>query len=116
MPRSRPLPEPSMFPRLDLGPKPLLGYTDSILARVAERRTDAAFLADCEANKSAGTFAIGGELVVLKKGRDGADPLFRPDEARALAPTAESVFLGLAGDAGRFGVALDLEATKALKS
>ncbi|TMJ03557.1 MAG: NAD(+) diphosphatase [Alphaproteobacteria bacterium] len=58
---------------------------------------------------------MGGELVVLKKSRNGADPLFRPEEARALAPTAESVFLGLAGDAGRFGIALDPEATKALK-
>ena len=104
-----------MSPRPDLGPKPLLGYTESILARVAERRTDAAFLAACEADQRAGTFAIGGELVVLKKDCNGADPLFRPDEARALAPTAESVFLGVAGDAGRFGIALDPEATKALK-
>ena len=88
----------------DLGPKPLLGYTASILARVAERRSDAAFLAACEADKRAATFAIGGELVVMKKGRNGADPLFRPDEARDLAPSAESVFLGLAGEAGRFGI------------
>src|SRR5690348_3081669 len=100
---------------LDLGPKPLLGYTDSILARVAERRGDASFLLECEGHKAAAMFAIGGELVVMKKGRNGADPLFRPDEARALAPTAESVFLGLAGEAGRFGIALDPEATKALK-
>src|SRR6476659_7053724 len=105
----------SMPPRPDLGPKPLLGYTASILARVAERRSDAAFLAACEADERAATFAIGGELVVLKKGRNGADPLFRPDEARALAPTAESVFLGIADNAGRFGIALDPEATKALK-
>jgi NAD+ diphosphatase len=101
--------------RYDLGPKPLLGYTASILARVAERRSDAAFLAACEADARAGTFAIGGELVVMKKGANGADPLFRPDEARNLAPTAECVFLGLAGEAGRFGIALDPEATKALK-
>src|SRR5437763_11699926 len=105
----------SMSPRPDLGPKPLLGYTESILARVAERRTDPAFLAACEADQRAGTFAIGGELVVLKKGRDGADPLFRPDEARALAPTAEGVFLGLAEEAGRFCISLDPEATQALK-
>ena len=39
------LPEFCMSPRPDLGPKPLLGYTASILARVAERRSDAAFLA-----------------------------------------------------------------------
>src|SRR5438270_8938267 len=104
-----------MPPRPDLGPKPLLGYTESILARVAERRSDEVFLTACEADPRTGTFAIGGELVVMKKGRNGADPLFRPDEARALAPVAAKVFLGLAGDAGRFGIALDAEATKALK-
>jgi NAD+ diphosphatase len=100
---------------LDLGPKPLLGYTANNLARVAERRSDVAFLAQCEADAGAAAFAIGGELVVLKKTANGFDPLFRPDEARDLAPTAENVFLGLAGKAGRFGIALDHEATKALK-
>jgi NAD+ diphosphatase len=104
-----------MSPRPDLGPKPLLGYTASILERVAERRTDEAFLAACAADARCGMFAIGGELVVMKKARNGADPLFRPDEARALAPTAETVFLGLDGEAGRFGIALDPEATKGLK-
>src|SRR5436305_14326249 len=88
-----------MPPRPDLGPKPLLGYTESILARVAERRSDEVFLTACEADPRAGTFAIGGELVVMKKDRNGADPLFRPNEARALAPVAVKVFLGLAGDA-----------------
>jgi NAD+ diphosphatase len=104
-----------MSSRYDLGPKPLLGYTGSILDRVAERRTDEPFLSACEADPRAGTYAIGGELVVMKKARTGADPLFAPDEARALAPTAESVFLGLVGEAGRFAIALDPEATKALK-
>ena len=99
----------------DLGPKPLLGYTASSLARVAERRSDEVFLTACEADPRTGTFAIGGELVVMKRSSNGADPLFRPDEARALAPVGEKVFLGLADDAGRFGIALDPEATKALK-
>ena len=54
-----------MSPRPDLGPKPLLGYTASTLARVAERRSDDAFLAICAADAKAGTFAIGGELVVI---------------------------------------------------
>ena len=105
-----------MPPRPDLGPKPLLGYTASILARVAERRTDEAFLAACAADAKAGTFAIGGELVVMRRTSNGLDPLFRADEARALAPPAETVFLGLAGEAGRFGIALDPEATKGLKA
>jgi len=104
-----------MSQRFDLGPKPLLGYTASILSRVAERRSDEPFLAACAADGSANTFAIGGELVVMRKTRNRPDPLFRSAEAHALAPTAETVFLGVNGQAGRFGVALDPEATKALK-
>jgi len=104
-----------MSSRPDLGPKPLLGYTASILARVAERRTDDAFLAACAADAKAGTFAIGGELVVMRRTANGPDPLFPAEEARALAPVAETVFLGLVGEAGRFGIALDPEATKSLK-
>ena len=104
-----------MSPRPDLGPKPLLGYTASTLARVAERRSDETFLAVCAAHAKAGTFAIGGELVVMRRTANGPDPLFRADEARTLAPVAETVFLGLAGEAGRFGIALDPEATKGLK-
>ena len=104
-----------MSPRPDLGPKPLLGYTASILARVAERRGDDAFLAACAADAKTGVFAIGGELVVMRRTSNGPDPLFRADEARALAPAGETVFLGLVGEAGRFGIALDPEATKGLK-
>ena len=33
------------MPRPDLGPKPHLGYTQSLIDRVAERRLDAAWLA-----------------------------------------------------------------------
>ena len=104
-----------MSPHLDLGPKPLLGYTASVLARVAERRSDETFLAACAADQRAGAFAIGGELVVMRRTANGPDPLFGTQEARTLAPTAETVFLGLVGGAGRFGVALDPEATKGLK-
>jgi NAD+ diphosphatase len=101
--------------RSDLGPKPRLGYTASRLARVAERRSDEPFLAACAADARGGTYAIGGELVVLRKTANGLDPLFPVAEAKALAPTAEVVFLGAAGDAGRFGTSLDPEATRALK-
>jgi NAD+ diphosphatase len=103
------------MPRPDLGPKPLLGYTATILARVAERRSDEPYLAACAADPRCGTFAIGGELVVMRKTANGPDPLFGMMEARALGATGETVFLGLAGDAGRFGIALDPEAAKGLK-
>jgi NAD+ diphosphatase len=101
--------------RPDLGPKPRLGYTASNLARVAERRTDETFLSACAADPRAGAFAIGGELVVMRKTANGPDPLFRAEDARALAPVAETVFLGLVGESGRFGIALDPDATKNLK-
>jgi NAD+ diphosphatase len=99
----------------DLGPKPLLGYTASILSRAAERRNDENFLKASMADKRCGVFAVGGELVVMRKTANGADPLFAPDEARALANVNETVFLGLVAGAARFGIALDPEATKALK-
>jgi excinuclease UvrABC nuclease subunit len=56
-----------MSARPNLGPKPLLGYTANHLARVAERRGDAAFLAAREADPSAAAMAVGGELIVLKR-------------------------------------------------
>jgi NAD+ diphosphatase len=99
----------------DLGPKPLLGYTASTIARAAERRNDEAFLKACAADKRCGMYAVGGELVVMRKTANGADPLFAPDEACALATVNETVFLGLVAGAARFGIALDPEATKALK-
>jgi NAD+ diphosphatase len=101
--------------RVDLGPRPHLGYTASRLERVAERRTDAAFLAELEARLDAGAYAIGGEMVVFRSGTGGLDPLFTPAEARALAPARETVFLGLLGDAGRFGVGFDQPALEAFK-
>jgi NAD+ diphosphatase len=104
-----------MPPFPDLGPKPLLGYTASTIARAAERRNDEAFLKTCVADKRCGMYAVGGELVVMRRTQNGADPLFAPDEARALAKAGEMVFLGLVGEAGRFGIALDPDATKALK-
>src|SRR5437588_12820368 len=98
---SAPRRSPFMSPRPDLGQRPLLGYTASPIERAAERRTDSAFLASLEA--SAGAYAVGGELVVLKKAPSGLDPLFRLSEARALGANGEGVFLGLLGGAGRFG-------------
>jgi NAD+ diphosphatase len=104
-----------MSARPDLGPKPILGYTATPIERAAERRVDPAFLAAAEQDAQARAYAIGGELVVLKKTADGLDPAFTIAEARALAPTAETIFLGLAGTASRFGIGLDWTATAALK-
>jgi NAD+ diphosphatase len=105
-----------MSPRPDLGPNPSLGYIANVLERAAERRTDDAFMAALVADDGARAYAIGGELIVLKKGANGLDPLFTPAEVSALAATTETIFLGLLDRAGRFGIGLDAKATEALKS
>ena len=84
-----------MSPRPDLGPKPRLGYTASLIERAAERRPDAAALAALEGDPRGRSYVIGGELVALKRAAQLHDPLFTPGEARRLGRSAECVFLGL---------------------
>ena len=105
-----------MSPRPDLGPKPRIGYAASRIDRVAERRADDAALAALEHDANARAYAIGGELVVLRKIAAGLDPLFTLGEARGLGGAAEVVFLGLADGAARFAVALAPAALDALKA
>ena len=83
------------MPRHDLGPRPHLGYTESLIERAAERRLDAPWLAASQADPATRTYVIGGEMIVLKKGGSIHEPAFTPQEARALAPATESLFLGL---------------------
>jgi NAD+ diphosphatase len=96
-----------MSPRPDLGPRPRLGYAASRIDRAAGRRADDAALAVLERDANARAYAIGGEMVVLRKTTAGLDPLFTMAAARALGNAAEIAFLGLADDAARFAVALD---------
>jgi NAD+ diphosphatase len=105
-----------MSPRPDLGPKPRLGYTASLIERASEKRNDEAFLHALLADERAGAYAIAGEMVVLKAGDEIHDPMFRPDEVAALGPQTETVFLGLVDGAGRFGVGLDPSVVEPLKA
>jgi NAD+ diphosphatase len=100
----------------DLGPKQPLGYTASLLQRAAEQRRDEAALAALCAGVQAAVYAIGGELVVLKREGGDLDPLFSLDEARALGATSELVFLGLLAGSGRFGIGLEPAAIEPLKT
>jgi NAD+ diphosphatase len=102
-------------PRPDLGPKPRLGYTQSPLERVAERRPDAAWLAAAAADLRTLAYVIGGEHIILKKNGSALDAAFSLAEARAFAPATESIFLGLLGEAPRFGIGIDPAAAEALK-
>jgi NAD+ diphosphatase len=105
-----------MSPRPDLGPKPRLGYTASLIERASEKRNDEAFLRALMADERAGVYAIAGEMVILKAGEKIHDPMFRPDEAAALGPQTETVFLGHVDGAGRFGVGLDPSVVEPLKA
>jgi NAD+ diphosphatase len=105
-----------MSPRPDLGPRPHLGYTASLIERAAERRTDAAALAALENDASARAYVVGGEMVVLRKTDGLHDPLFTLAAARGLGRTAEIAFLGLLDGAPRFAVALDPATAETLKT
>jgi NAD+ diphosphatase len=100
--------------RLDLGPKPRLGYTESRLARAAERRKDADALKAMVADPAASVYIIANEMIVLKAGSPN-EALFSFPEAQALAPLDEAVFLGLDGRYPRFGVGIATDAAVALK-
>ena len=102
--------------RTDLGPKPRLGYTDSRIARAAELRNDDSALARLAADARAGAYVIGGDLIVLKKAAPLNQALFTMDAALALAPKAETVFLGLVDGAARFGVGIAPSVAEALKA
>jgi NAD+ diphosphatase len=101
---------------LDLGPKPRLGYTESLIERAAERRTDEAWLNALAADRRTAAYVIGGELIVLKKNGAGYEPAFTRDEAGALAQATETVFLGLLDGAARFGVGIPQASAEALKA
>jgi NAD+ diphosphatase len=99
----------------DLGPKPRLGYTQSLVDRIAERRRDEAWLREVERDPRSAAYVIGSELIVLKKAGDGYDAAFTPAEARALAPVVETVFLGVIDGAARFGIGIAQTDAEALK-
>src|SRR5471030_942686 len=105
-----------MLPRPDLGPKPRLGYTHSRIERAAELRPDAAAMARLAGEPRAGAYVIGGDWIAMKKGATLNDPLFTLDEARALAPVSDTVFLGLLEGAARFGYGIAPAAAEALKT
>ena len=102
-----------MSPRPDLGPKPQLGYTASLIERAADRRPEATALA---ADHRAGAYVVGGELVIARKREGGGEPLFSLGDARALAPPREMAFLGLRDGVPRFGIGIGKAAAEALKA
>src|SRR3954469_1252022 len=105
-----------MSPRPDLGPKPNLGYAGSRIERAAEKRTDEAALATFAADPKAAAYVVGGDWIVMKKAEPVSDPLFTLHQARAMDGAAETVFLGIADGAPRFGLGIAPAAADALKA
>ncbi|HWN50716.1 MAG TPA: NAD(+) diphosphatase [Xanthobacteraceae bacterium] len=104
-----------MTARFDLGTKPHLGYTGSVVERAAELRRDPAAIALLEADARARAFVIGGERVVMRKGEPYSDPTFTLAAAETVSPKQELVFLGRHDGAPLFGIAIDPDAAEALK-
>jgi len=100
----------------DLGPRPQLGYTASLIDRAAERRDDDAALAKFSQDARAAGYVVGGEMVVMKARGEAFDPLFSPAEAAALGAARDTIFLGLLGQAPRFGFGFDPKAVEPLKA
>ena len=98
------------------GSLPRQAYSGSLLERAAALRGDEGKLAAFLKHPRAGVYVVGGELIVLKAQGAAPDPLFPPDEARALGAARETVFLGLLHDAPRFGIGIDQAAIEALKA
>jgi NAD+ diphosphatase len=99
-----------------LGPKPLLGYTDSRIKRAAEQRTDEAAISRFAARPDAGAYVIGVEMIIMKTGTPANQPLFTLQDAHTLGPATETVFLGLLDGAPRFGVGVSRDTAESLKT
>jgi NAD+ diphosphatase len=98
------------------GSLPRQAYSGSLLERAAALRGDEGKLAAFLKHPRAGVYVVGGESIVLKAQGAAPDPLFSPDEARALGAARDTVFLGLLHDAPRFGIGIDQAAIEALKA
>jgi NAD+ diphosphatase len=105
-----------MSSRYDLGPKPRLGYVDSLIDRAAVFRTDAETLARHADDPKSGYYVVGGEMIVAKRHGEHGDPLFARAEAESLAETRDRVFLGFCGGVAQFGFGIAADAVEMLKT
>jgi NAD+ diphosphatase len=96
-----------------LGPKPRLGYTPSPIERAAHVRADA--LNTLLKQADARVYVIAGETIVLNKGAQVHDPLFRLADLGDIGEAGETVFIGLHKNCPRFGIAVDPAAAETAK-
>lgn len=105
-----------MLSRLDLGPKPRLGYTASLIDRAAHARNDADLLTRALSDAAATIYAISGEQIVLKRTPVGFDPKFLPAEAQALGAFDETIFLGFREGSPVLAAGIEYEALRGLEA
>ncbi|MGE0564378.1 MAG: NAD(+) diphosphatase [Pseudolabrys sp.] len=105
-----------MSSRIDLGPKPRLGYTESRIDRAADMRPDSAQIAALTADPHTRCYVMGGELIVLNKSAPVNEPLFSPAQASIFGAPTEMIFLGFLDGMPRFGYGLTPAAAETLKT
>ena len=104
-----------MTARFDLGTKPHLGNTGSVIERAADLRHDPLAIVALEADARAYAFVISGERVVMRKGVPYHDPAFTLAAESIISAKQEQVFLGRHNGAPLFGIAIDPDALEVLK-
>ncbi|MDQ2083801.1 NAD(+) diphosphatase [Xanthobacteraceae bacterium Astr-EGSB] len=102
--------------RFDLGPKPRLGYVDSLIDRAAAFRADKGAMERHADDPKSGYYVVGGELIVTRRHGEHGEPLFARADAEALGEPHERVFLGFCGGLAQFGLAIAADVAEALKA
>jgi NAD+ diphosphatase len=102
--------------RIDLGPKPRLGYVESLVDRAAAFRTDTEAMERYAGDPKSCFYVVGGELIVTKRHGERGDPLFSRTDAEVLGAPSERVFLGFCGGLAQFGIAIAADAAEVLKA
>jgi NAD+ diphosphatase len=102
--------------RFDLGPKPGLGYVDSLIDRAAAFRADKDAMERHADDPKSGFYVVGGELIVTRRHSEHGEPLFARADAEALGEPHERVFLGFCGGLAQFGLAIAADVAEALKA
>jgi NAD+ diphosphatase len=100
----------------EAGSPPRYAYAGSGVERAAALRGDESKLAALAADPRTGFYVFAGDSVLLKARGETLDPLFSAAEARACGGARETVFLGLLGEAPRFGAGLDPAAVAPLNA
>lgn len=96
------------------GTRPRLGFVDEPLNRAAEKRDDRAYLDALAQHPQTFAYVLCGDSVLLHGENAARSALFSMTQAQALG-AIERIFLGLNGEAGRFGVNLDPGRLESLK-